>query len=333
MTLITSSAASETDSARNFTPGRSGATPAITASPPPSGEVHVQQHHVRVELADQRHRLRDAAGLAHDLDARRRARRGRPHGRARGRRRARRAASRRPPSASSARPRFPAPGADDDRRRPPARIIRPSIDSAMPVPVGATASRSKPTPRSRTKTPTPPPSASAYTEISSAPGELRGVRHRLARGEHELARPARRAAQSPALASSIRTPCRSSTSAAASASAPTSDVAGCDPLRTATAQLALLPPRQRGDPLRVGGVALDRARASEAPSRASAPPPRPAPRPDPLAPLGSPPATPTGRRRGAGPRPARPARQRTATSRGRRAVPLHRPSSARRLAS
>src|SRR5215210_4934843 len=37
MTPITSSAASETDKARNFTAGRSSATAAITASPPPSG--------------------------------------------------------------------------------------------------------------------------------------------------------------------------------------------------------------------------------------------------------------------------------------------------------
>ena len=68
MTPITSSAASETESARNLTPGRSGATAGDHGLAATVGQVDVEQDDLRIQLADQRHGLGDAARLADDLD-------------------------------------------------------------------------------------------------------------------------------------------------------------------------------------------------------------------------------------------------------------------------
>ena len=67
-TAITSSAASDTDSARNRTrPLRRDACDHRLATA--VREMDVEQHHVRVGLDDQRDRLGDAAGLADDVDS------------------------------------------------------------------------------------------------------------------------------------------------------------------------------------------------------------------------------------------------------------------------
>ena len=68
MTAITSSAASETDSARKRTPGRSGATALMIASPLPSWRWTSSSTTSGIELLDQRHGLGDARGLADDVD-------------------------------------------------------------------------------------------------------------------------------------------------------------------------------------------------------------------------------------------------------------------------
>src|SRR5437867_800289 len=115
--------------------------------------MHVEQHDVRIELLDQRHSLRDARGLADDIDG---VAELRPHAREeelvivdeddaalhdalRGSR-----------SSTS----VPLPGAEAIVALPPARCSRPSTDSASPRRSAGTAARSKPLPRSWTKTDT-----------------------------------------------------------------------------------------------------------------------------------------------------------------------------------
>ena len=136
MTAITSSAASETERARNWTPGRSGATWAITAWPPPSGRwtsSRTTSGSARGSAAPPRRRAR----LADDLDrvAELAAHAGAEevvvvddHD-----------AASRASSAASARPRCPRPGARDPRRAAGAGHPA-SIDSGEPAPVGGTAS-------------------------------------------------------------------------------------------------------------------------------------------------------------------------------------------------
>ncbi len=145
---MTSSAASETDSARNLTPGRSGATALMIASPFPSGRCTSSRTTSRVELLDQRHGIGDRPGLADDVDAVAELRADAGEEQAvivdeddapfhRG-------------SLSSTS--VPAPGALVTTELPPARSRRPLIDSRIPCLSPGTAAGSKPAPRSRTKT-------------------------------------------------------------------------------------------------------------------------------------------------------------------------------------
>src|SRR5438477_940419 len=124
------------------------------------GEVDIEQHDVRVELADQRNRLGDSARLADDVDRCRdlAADAGAEqlvivdendaecHVELRGSR-----------SSTS----VPEPGAVTIVAVPPARASLPSIDSVRPRRSSATAARSNPVPRSRTNTETPSAPASA----------------------------------------------------------------------------------------------------------------------------------------------------------------------------
>ena len=65
---MTSSAASDTDSARNTTSGGLGPDLPQHLGAAAVGHVHVEQHHVRLVVADPGHRLADRAGLADHLD-------------------------------------------------------------------------------------------------------------------------------------------------------------------------------------------------------------------------------------------------------------------------
>src|SRR6185436_8130277 len=183
-------------------------------------EVDVQQHDIRVELLDQRDRLLDARGLPDEVDgvAELGAHAGpeeavvvdqddaAPHDAPRG-------------SVSSTS--VPSPGAVVTSAVPPTRAMRPSIDSATPRRSCATAARSNPEPRSRTYTATRPSSVSANTEISSAPENLAAFAI-ASRAASTTARTSSSSVTSPVVARSIRTPCRSSTSAAEAVSAETS---------------------------------------------------------------------------------------------------------------
>src|SRR4051812_12887993 len=184
---MTSSAASETDSARN----RGGSPPAPPPPRPPRGDavrggagprgrgdpggappprhaaqplppaavghVHVEQDDVGPRLGDQPHRLVDRPRVAHHLDE--------PvelgaH-----------AGPEQPVvvddddarhfSSSVSSTSVPAPGAAVIRALPPWRAIRATIDSRTPRRSSGTAAGSKPAPRSRTKTCSRPSAASA----------------------------------------------------------------------------------------------------------------------------------------------------------------------------
>ena len=220
-------------------------------------EVDVEQDDVGVELADQRHRLRDAAGLADDVDglAELAAHAGAEelvvvdehdaplHARALG--------DRQLDLGSLAR-------RGDDRRGAADARMRPSIDSVMPWRSAGTAARSNPAPRSRTNTVRLLAAALGVDRDLLDAGELRRVRHRLARGEHELLEPVVERLVAGARRARSRTPWSSSTSAAASPSAsaseaPAAALAAVEP----AAELPLLPPRERRDARGVAGVPLD----------------------------------------------------------------------------
>ena len=81
----------------------------------------------------------------------------------------------------------PSPGLETTVARPPARSIRPSIDSTRPRRSAGTAARSKPAPRSRTKTDDRVVGDLGVDVDLLHAGELGRVRHRLARREHERA--------------------------------------------------------------------------------------------------------------------------------------------------
>ena len=111
-------------------------------------QVDVQQDDVRVELTDQRHRLGNGAGFADDLDrlAELAANAGAEeivvvdeHDAAAAHGCLARRSSTSVPSAE-----------DVSVAVPPARVMRPRIDSAIPCASAGTASGSKPPPRSRT---------------------------------------------------------------------------------------------------------------------------------------------------------------------------------------
>src|SRR5438105_2134674 len=179
-------------------------------------KVHVEEDDLGIELLDQRHRLGDARGLADELDGL--AELG-PHAGAKevvvvdeddaplhvvplGR-----------VSSTS----VPSPGALVTAAVPPTRSIRATIESEMPRRSAGTAAASKPAPRSRTNTEIRSSVASAYTSTSSAPECF--APFVIASRTASASAPTRSSAgQSPALASSTRTPCSSSTSAAAAAS-------------------------------------------------------------------------------------------------------------------
>ena len=105
-------------------------------------QVHVEQDDVRVELADQRHRLGDGAGLADDLD---RVAELAPHA---GAEEVVVVDEHDAPAAHGCLPRRSSTSVPVGRGRelavPPARAIRPRIDSAMPCDPRGTASGSKP---------------------------------------------------------------------------------------------------------------------------------------------------------------------------------------------
>ena len=149
MTAITSSAASETDSARNFTAGRSGATAAITASPPPSGRctssrttsgsssrmsgpasatvpasptMSTSPAELVADAGAEQLVVIDQHDADHDS----------------------------PPLGMVSSTSVPFPGDDVIVADPPARRRRASIESAIPRRSAATAAASNPTPRSRT---------------------------------------------------------------------------------------------------------------------------------------------------------------------------------------
>src|SRR5262249_1170803 len=118
--------------------------------PAPIRQVDVEQHHLRTQLADERDGVEDAAGLADDLGG----------------------VAQLVPDAGAEQlvvvdeedapfhlgrlrvssTSVPSPGADVIVATPPARFMRPSIDSATPRRSGGTVARSKPRPRARTKT-------------------------------------------------------------------------------------------------------------------------------------------------------------------------------------
>ena len=127
MTPITSSAASETESARNFTPGRSGATAAITASPPPSGRWTSSSTTSGSSSWISGTASATLACLADDVDEPCRARRARPRGTARGRRRGRRGSRFALLSGAVSSISVPSPGDDVIVADPPARA-HPRLD-------------------------------------------------------------------------------------------------------------------------------------------------------------------------------------------------------------
>ena len=161
MTSITSSGASDTESARNCTSGWCGRTPRKTGVAATAGQVHIEQHHVGqaladeldgggglVRLADDLHRvtqLRLDAGpedrmVLDEEDA------GPPAG-LRAVRGAHVTRSRRGMESWTS---APSPGAERITAEPPTRATRARIDCAMPWRSSGTASGSKPRPRSRT---------------------------------------------------------------------------------------------------------------------------------------------------------------------------------------
>ena len=148
------------------------------------GQVHVEQHDLGIELADQRDRLGHAAGLADDVDD---ALQLAAHAGAEERVVVdQHDAAHHDLLGIVSSISVPSPGADLIVARPPARASRPSIDSRSPRRSAGTAARSKPAPRSRTKTETRRRVRLGVHRDLAAARELGGVRHRLARGEHEL---------------------------------------------------------------------------------------------------------------------------------------------------
>ena len=218
MTAITSSGASETDSARKRAAGRrAGATLRITSTPPPPGmctsssttsgsrprscatasSTVAASPHDRtsaVELAA--HARAEQLVVVDDHDA------GLAH--------------RAPWSTSSTS--VPAPGGLHDRRGPPWRSMRPTIDSRKPAPVLGDGGGSKPGPRSRTNTCGRARRRFGVDVHRRPAGELGGVHERLAGGATSASPPSSSGA-SPTATTSIGTPWASSTSAAAASSA------------------------------------------------------------------------------------------------------------------
>ena len=151
----------------------------------------------------------------------------------------------------------PSPGVEAIVAVPPARAIRPSIDSASPRRSAGTAARSKPAPRSRTKTLTRVVVGLGVDRDLVGARELRRVRHRLARGEHDGAHVVVERAVAAAreldahavqlldLGGRVRE--------RADERVARRGAVAVEP----AAQLALLPPRERGDAARLVGVALD----------------------------------------------------------------------------
>ena len=155
---MTSSAASEADSARKSVSGACSAAPRMTATPPPSGMWTSSSTTSGRCAVDQRDRLLDGGGLADDLDVALElgAHAGAEEPVVVDDHDARHAV---PGSVSSTS--VPAPGAEWIAARPPWRAMRPTIDSRTPRRSAGTAAGSKPGPRSRTKTCSAPSEASA----------------------------------------------------------------------------------------------------------------------------------------------------------------------------
>ena len=220
MTPITSSAASETESARNFTPGRSGATPHDHSLAAAVGQVHVEQHDVGIELLDQRHRLGDRARPRRRSRPSRRARRAHPRGTDRGRRPARRDAMLRSCGSVSSTS-VPSPGVETILAVPPARAIRPRSTRRRrgdpPAPARGRSRRRGRARRARRarRLPRGTPTISSTPETCAA--------FAIASRAASTSVPSRSSSgASPPRATSTRTPCSSSISAAAASSAPPS---------------------------------------------------------------------------------------------------------------
>src|SRR4051794_283718 len=200
----------------------------------PVRQVHVEQHHVGVELLDQRHGGGDASRLPDHLD---RVTELGPHAREEEivvvdqDNPALHASALTTWSSTS----VPSPGLETTVALPPARSSRFSIDSDSPRLSAGTAERSNPNPRSRTNTDTSSSVTSAYTSISSAPENLAAFVI-ASRAASTTAPTAPSTGQSPALASSTRTPWSSSTSPAAAERAATSDAFSSPSGRSAYSQ-------------------------------------------------------------------------------------------------
>ena len=145
---MTSSAASDTDRARNTTSGSSGLMVSSTALPPPPGRWTSSRTTSGWVARMPRHGGLDISRLAEDLDgvAELRPHTGAEHlvvvdqedaghGHDRG---------------TSSTTSVPSSGAVCTSARPPWRAMRPMIDSRTPTRPGSTASSTKPLPRSRT---------------------------------------------------------------------------------------------------------------------------------------------------------------------------------------
>ena len=152
----------------------------------------------------------------------------------------------------------PEPGDETIDAVPPARAIRPSIDSASPRRSSGTAARSKPAPRSRTKTPTCVVVGLCVDRDLVGARELCRVRI-ASRAASTTARTSSSSGQSPPLASSIRTPWSSSISAAASRERADERVARSRRRCRRASRAARAPAAARATATRLGsvGVALD----------------------------------------------------------------------------
>ena len=185
---MTSSAASETDSASQRTSGSSRAQRLQHGQPAAAGQVHVEQDDVRTGGPDALDRGRDVGGLADHVDVG--AQLG-PHTGADHRvvvddehpRLAARHAALRLGSDSSTS--VPSPGAERTSAVPPSRVSRPVTESRSPRRSGGTAAGSNPAPRSRTKTETRSARHLRVEVGGRRPRVLGGVDQRLAGGRAE----------------------------------------------------------------------------------------------------------------------------------------------------
>src|SRR5262249_14500647 len=120
----------------------------------------------------------------------------------------------------------PSPTAVCTATVPPCLLIRPWIDSAIPLRSAGTADGSKPFPRSRTTTSTSSAVASAYSETTLAPDPLAAFTTPSRAASRSACRSSS-SGQSATVTTSTGTPCRASTS--------------CWILRTASATVATSP--------------------------------------------------------------------------------------------